>query len=172
MGGKEKCKVKRELVGRERMQGDETSMSSSLLLVIRRERDWLPRNRKRGFAFGRDVMEVINPTFQIDKVDPYRSNKASHNQKQLRILRNAVLMSVLPNSTKCSLHHPTWLQCLRTQCFISTSLQCLNSSLHQSISTACTPDSIAGINDSPLISLAYYWLFLKELGWRALEASV
>lgn len=35
MGGKEKCKVKRGLVGRERMQGDETSMSSSLLITSR-----------------------------------------------------------------------------------------------------------------------------------------
>lgn len=36
-------------------------------------------------------MEVINPTFQIDKVDPYHSNKASHNQKQLRILSERCL---------------------------------------------------------------------------------
>lgn len=34
----------------------------------------------------------------------------------------------------------------------------------QPASTARAPDSIAGINKSPLISLAYYWLFLKELG--------
>lgn len=32
--------------------------------------------------------------------------------------------SALPNSTKRSLPHPTWLQRSRTWCFISTSLQC------------------------------------------------
>lgn len=82
MGSKEKCKVKRGVVQRGRMQGDKKSMSCSLLLVISAKQDWLPRNRKRGFAFGGDAVEVINPTFQIDKVDPYRSNKASHKQKQ------------------------------------------------------------------------------------------
>lgn len=85
------------------------------------ERGMYEQKKKKGKE--RKAKQGMHAKFQIDRVDPSNlpiKRPLAKTKAILTVSHNtdfpahSVPMSVLPNSTKHSLHHPTWLQCLRT----------------------------------------------------------